>query len=247
MVPAEATEVCIAYVDGLSYDMTEPAAAKAAKLWSLGYGSWRTTTTTEPFESGLFYSNNYEDGVAPDLYVAASWKDAEGNYYYTEVHFQDKMQYYHDKMYAMIYGEQTEPEVELTIVGKQWDFNWTEMAASMGVENMPSVFDFGVSIASDYFLCGIDYEALYGAEAAGMWMAYFEGNFVVEPTDATSGVIYLVAPDPVTGEAVSQAAMEYFDLTETTCTFNAPDFMLNNVQATLRTETVSVMSQGIAM
>jgi hypothetical protein len=42
-------------------------------------------------------------------------------------------------------------------------------------------------------------------------------------------------------------AVEYYNLTETTCTFNAPDFMLNNVEATLMTENVTVMPQGIAM
>lgn len=248
IVPAEATEVCVAYVDGLSYDMTEPAAAKAAKLWCLGYGSWRTMTTTEPYESGFFYSNNYHDQAAPNLYVAASWKDAEGNYYYTEVPFQDKMQYYHDKMYAMIYGEQS--EVELTVEGKQWSFDWTDYAMMMGMESMPACLDFGVS-AEGYFMAGIDYETLYGPEAAGMWMAGVEGYFEVEATDATSGLIKIMTTDYTTGELTyTGTGLEYSNLTETTCTFNGVgqfEELFTNVQATLMETVVTVMSQGVAM
>lgn len=238
LVPAEATEVCVAYVDGLSYDMTEPAAAKAAKLWSLGYGSWRTVTTSEPFESGFFYSNNYHDAAAPNLYIAASWKDAEGNYYYTEVPFQDKMQYYHDKMYAMIFGE---AEETLTVDGKQWSFEW----AAMGVE---ARLDLGVSMEG-YSMVGYDIGPFYPEDpsAAGIWMAYIEGNYEVEVIDETSGNIWYMASDFVTGELSRGTAIAYSNLTETTVTLNCPDFMIDNVTATLAEEYVTIQSQGIAM
>ena len=105
----------------------------------------------------------------------------------------------------------------------------------------------GVS-TPDYFMVGIDYEALFGAEAAGMWMAGLEAYFEIETVSETSGKIWLSQYDFVTGElARTETYIEYYDLTETTCTFNAPDLMLTNVQTTLMEETVTVMSQGVAM
>lgn len=233
MVPAEATEVCIAYVDGLSYDMTEPAAAKAAKLWSLGYGSWRTTTTTEPFESGYYYSNNYEDGVAPDLYVAASWKDAEGNYYYTEVHFQEQMQYYHDKMYAMIYGEQeaTTPD------GKQLAFVWADMG------DAPSCLDFGVTTPGYLAVC-YDIFAVYGEDAGlpedmrGQYMQYMAWEYEVTATDATSGVITLKSYDHFGDLQTTEGT--YTDWNGTTCTVTCEMLYLDNVTMTVAAEPIPV-------
>lgn len=230
IVPAEATEVCVAYVDGLSYDMTEPAAAKAAKLWCLGYGSWRTMTTTEPYESGFFYSNNYHDQAAPNLYVAASWKDAEGNYYYTEVPFQDKMQYYHDKMYAMIYGEQS--EVELTVEGKQWLFDWEAMGVS-------AMLDFGVSAEAYFYLA-------YDATDFGMegYLEYVGSEYSVAATDATSGVITLVTYNMYGEEQTME--ITYTDLTETTCHFTCADIQLD-VDATVSDTVYPVTPNGVAM
>ena len=165
--------------------------------------------------------------------------------YYTEVNLQKSMQYYADKMSAEL-GLEVETEA-LSVEGKQWAFDWIDYGMMMGAEHMPSCLDFGVS-AEGYFMAGVDYEALYGEEAAGMWMAAIEGYYEVEATDATSGIIYLLQADYVTGE-LSRAEMyiEYSNLTETTCTFNCPTFYLNNVEATVMDEVVNVMSQGIAM
>ena len=98
-------------------------------------------------------------------------------------------------------------------------------------------------------MAGVDYEAIYGPEAAGMWMANIEGYYEIEITDETSGKIWLLQPDMATGDMVRAMYIEYYDYTGTTCTFNDPteSFYLNDVKATLRTETVTVMSQGIAM
>jgi hypothetical protein len=74
-----------------------------------------------------------------------------------------------------------------------------------------------------------------------------EAYFEIEATDAASGLIWLLQSDFVTGELARVRYIEYSDLTETTCTFNAPDLYLNNVVGTLMTENVTVQSQGIAM
>ena len=95
-------------------------------------------------------------------------------------------------------------------------------------------------------MAGIDYEALYGPEAAGMWMAGLEGYFEVTPEDRTSGVITIMQADYVTGELAPGAQIVYSNLTGTSCTFNCADLMLTNVDAVLMTETVTVMSQGVA-
>ena len=134
----------------------------------------------------------------------------------------------------------------LTVAGKQWAFNWSEYGMMLGLEYMSSCLDFGVSIEG-YFMAGIDYEAIYGEEAAGMWVAGFEAYYEVEPIDETSGNIWLLQADWESGELTRQMAIEYYNLTETTCTFNNPSLMLTNVEATLMTENVTVYSQGVAM
>jgi hypothetical protein len=151
-------------------------------------------------------------------------------------------------MTAMINGENPDTPAELTVVGKQWAFDWTEYAMMMGMESMPSCLDFGVSI-DGYFMAGINYEAIYGPEAAGMWMAGVEGYFEAEATDATSGEIKIYTTDWMTGELVySGTSIEYSNLTETTCTFNGTgqfEELLVDVQATAMDEVVTVQSQGI--
>ena len=250
LIPAEGTEVCSVLVDTDSYTLGADAATKAGQVWSGSLGSWNTNTTTEPYESSFRYFNHYENEPAPALVLCVSWKDAEGNMYYKEYDLQENMQYFADLMLAKIHGEggddNGDEPATLSVEGKQWAFNWTELGGMMELENMPSCIDLGVSM-ENYFMAGVDYEAIYGEEAAGMWMAYFEGYYEIETTDETSGLIWLLQSDWETGELARVMYIEYSDLTETTCTFNAPELMLNNVVATLMTENVLVQSQGIAM
>lgn len=235
LTPVEGTEVCVAYVDGLSYDMTEPAAAKAAKLWSLGYGSWRTSTVTEAFESSLIYSNNYEDQPAPDLYIVASWKDAEGNYYYTEVPFQDKMQYYHDKMYALVHADGNCSEG--VIDGKQLTFEWADMG------NAPACLDFGVTTPG-YLSVSYDMFAVYGEDAGlpeemrGYYMQYMAWPYTVTATDAHSGVITISSVDHF-GDTVT-AEGTYTKLYGDVCKVTFPTLMLEDVEMTISSETIPV-------
>ena len=250
VTPAEGTEVKAQYVDTQSYTLGATAAAKAGQLWSesLGFGA---VTATEPTESSYKYISNYWDEPAPAIVFCVSWKDAEGTIYYMDVDVQPELQKLADRMTAMINGETPEePETpaELTVVGKQWAFDWTAYAMMQGMEHMSACLDFGVS-AENYFMAGIDYEAIFGPEAAGMWMAGVEGYFEAEATDATSGVIKIMTADWDTGDLVySGTSIEYSNLTETTCTFNGTGQFAElfvDVQATVMDEIVAVQSQGI--
>ena len=248
--PAEGTEVIAQYVDTQSYTLGSTAAAKAGQLWSesLGFGA---VTATEPTKSAYKYISNYWDEPAPAIVFCVSWKDAEGTVYYMDVDVQPELQKLADRMTAMINGETPEePETpaELSIVGTQWSFDWTEYAMMLGRESMPSCLDFGVS-AEGYFMAGINYEAIYGPDAAGMWLAGVEGYFEVEVTDATSGLVKIMTADWETGDLVySGTAIEYSNLTETTCTFNGVgqfEGLFTNVVGTRMDEVVAVQSQGI--
>ena len=237
VTPAEGTEVCAVLVDADNYDLTAADNVKAGSAWSGSYGSWATVITKEEVSSSHKYYNHYEDAPAPNIVLVVSWYDANGTYYYREYPLQEQFQSYADRMTLLIHHSPFR---------KQYSFDWVDYAAMMGIESMPACIDMGVS-QRNYFMAGINYEAIYGAEAAGMWMAGMEGFFEIEPTDETSGVITLMTADYTTGELVPGPQMTYSDYTETSCTFNCPDIVINNVVGTLMTETVTVQSQGIAM
>ena len=253
VTPADGTEVCAVLVDAENYNLDAAANVKAGSAWAGSYGSWATITTTEPISSSHRYYSHYQGSPAPNIVLVVSWVDAAGTYYYKEYPLQDQFQYYADLMGAYIDGSMQipgKPAEFPTPAGKQWAFDWTEYAMMMEMEHMYSCIDLGVSVEG-YFMAGIDYEAIYGPEAAGMWMAGVEGYYEIEETDETSGVIMIMINDYITGELVySGTSLEYSDLTETTCTFNGTgqfEGLFTNVQATLMTENVTVQSQGIAM
>lgn len=249
VTPAEGTQVKTLFVDLQAYgNVPADAAGRASGLWQDSWGgAYYSQLDTEPVattSSVRFFSHSNSDPI-PEVILMVSWTDADGNYYYKEVDLSEDLAALKANLDADL-GLGGESE-SLTPVGKQWAYDWTEYAVLMGVDSMPACIDLGVS-TPDYFMAGINYEALYGEEAAGMWMAGFEAYFDVETVSETSGKIWLSQYDFVTGEIVrTETYIEYFDLTETTCTFNAPDLMLTNVQTTLMEETVTVLSQGIAM
>lgn len=232
--PVEGTEVCAVLVVNGDYEIPETVEGKASALWNEELGSYYTVVTTEAVKADSRILYQREGNPVPDLYLCVSWKDAEGNYYYKEYSLQKDLE--------ALYELCNTPD------GKQWDFDWSDMGMQMGLEHMYSVLDFGVS-APNYFMAGVDYEAIYGPEAAGMWMASIEGYYEIEITDETSGKIWLLQPDWESDEMVRAMYIEYYDYTGITCTFNDPNeaFYLNDVKATLRTETVTVMSQCIGM
>ena len=234
VTPAEGTEVKAQYVDTQSYTLGATAAAKAGQLWSesLGFGA---VTATEPTESSYKYISNYWDEPAPAIVFCVSWKDAEGTIYYMDVDVQPELQKLADRMTAMINGE---TPAELTVEGKQWAFAWDAFGG------LVCRIDVGVS-EEGAFRLGYDMEVMYGPEAAGMWMSYVEGAYEIEATDATSGKIWLMGADYVTGELTRNMYIEYSDLTETTCTFNCETFEIANAVGTVCDEVVYIQSQGI--
>lgn len=249
ITPAEGTEVSAVIFDATTYKPADTPAAKAGQVWSESLG-FSHLTTTEYVEASFKQCNWYLGETVPAHYIYVSWKDADGNTYFEEYDVTNDLKHYDSLVDAMINGESgdDEPSELPTPEGKQWAFDWTTYAGMMGMEHMSACLDFGVSQAG-FFMAGIDYEAIYGPEAAGMWMAGVEGAFEVEATDATSGVIRIMKTDFVTGESsFDGTTIEYSDLTETTCTFNGTgqfEELIVNVQATLMEEVVVVQSQGI--
>ena len=242
VTPVEGTEVCSVLVDTDSYTLGADAATKAGQVWGGTLGSWNTNTTTEFYESSYRYFNHYEDEPAPALVLCVSWKDAEGNLYYKEYQLQESMQYYADLMLAKIYGEPAPEEpVALSVEGKQWAFDWELMG-------VPVRLDVGVSI-ENYCMIGLDLGLMYPDDpgAAGMWMAYIEGYYELEETSETSGKIWLMQADWVTGELTRGLSIDYSGLTETEVTLDCETYGLMGTRAFICPEVVNVMSQGIAM
>ena len=238
VTPVAGTEVCTVLVDTESYELSDNAALVAGNVWAGVYGSWKTMTWTEAGESSYNYYNNYQGEPAPAIVLAVSWKDAEGNYYYKQYDLQEQFQYYADLMTAYIDGSKEVPAKPVpTIEGKQWAFQWDAMGIGMRL-------DVGVSVPS-YCMLGYDMELMYGPEAAGLWMAYIEGYYEVEVIDETSGKIWLMTADFVTGDLTRGSAIEYSELTNDSVVLNCPDFQIDNVTATVCDDNVTIQSQGI--
>lgn len=130
----------------------------------------------------------------------------------------------------------TPAEVELpTPDNAQWMFRSTSFDDVFGGGATPDyLFDLNVSIAEQYgdsmgftACLAVDYEDIYGADAAGFWAAPVYSAHTVAPTDETSGVI-----------TFNGMEIPYSDLAETTCTFDFSEFFMEDagtvvVEATL--------------
>ena len=242
VAPVAGTTVCASMVNTDNFTMGADAATKAAQLWSGDFGSYYTLTTAEYAESDKRTFNNYEDEAAPAVVLAVSWVDADGNYYYKEYNMQPELQKLSDALYAIIYGAAPEePVAALSVEGKQWAFDWELMG-------VPVRLDVGVSI-ENYCMIGLDLGLMYPDDpgAAGMWMAYIEGYYELEETSETSGKIWLMQADWVTGELTRGLSIDYSGLTETEVTLDCETYGLMGTRAFICPEVVNVMSQGIAM
>ena len=235
ITPKAGTEVCAVLVDGDSYTLGADAAIKAGQVWGGSLGSWNTVTTTEYYATSYRYFNHYADQPAPELYICVSWKDAEGALYYKQYDLQDDMQYYADKMNAMLgLGEQELPTPD----GKQWSFNWT----AMGMGDMMAVLDFGVSMEGQ---CVVAYDpAVMGAPEGTPYQIYNAIGYEFEPADATSGIVRLISTN-MYGEEIAQE-FQYSDLTDYSCyfSFGEDSFVAQDVDGLL-TEVEIDMSGGI--
>ena len=239
VTPVEGTEVCAVLADTESYTLGADAATKAGQVWGGTLGTWNTYTDTEFFQPNFRYVSHYDNEPAPALVLCVSWKDAEGNLYYDEYPVQESLEKLADIMRVAIYGEPEEPAepAKLTIDGKQYSFDWELMG-------IPVRLDLGVSIPG-YCMIGYDMEMQYGPEAAGMWMAYVEGYYEIEETSETTGKIWLMGADPVTGDLARNMYIEYSGLTETEVTLDCETFSIWGTRALYCPENVTMMSQNI--
>lgn len=128
--------------------------------------------------------------------------------------------------YAITATEYTVPAPEVpefeTPDGKQWIFRSTLFDEVYGGGATPDYcFDLGVSMAEQYASMGytaslaVDYEDIYGPDAAGYWAAPLYGAHQVTPSDETSGLVVF-----------SGMNIPYSNFTETTCSFDFSEFFM---------------------
>ena len=237
ITPVEGTEVAAVFVDANNYSAFANGDAKtrAAGVWQKSYGSWHTYITTEPYESSNRGFNQYSGNSVPDVYLAVSWKDADGNYYYKEYALGSEFRKLYDLMHEKIYGY-------VPVDWKQFTFVWTDMG------DAPSCIDLGVTTPGQLAVC-YDAAAVYGedalpAEMVGKYMQYMAWEYEVEATDATSGVITLKSYDMYGDLQTTEAT--YTDWNGTTCVVNCDMLYLTDVTMTVATETIPLYIESAA-
>ena len=226
VAPAAGTEVKAQYVDTQSYTLGADAATRAGQLWSesLGFGC---VTTTEPMESSYKYLSHYQDEPAPAVVLCVSWKDAEGTVYYMDIDVQPELQKLADRMTAMINGgsveESTNPD------GKQLVFYWEDMGSN-------TCIDLGLTTPGTLHVAADVSE--YYPELGGMWMGAYSWEYELAETDSTSGVITVTAYN-MWGEP-EEGYILYSDYDGNTCKLSCDFLGLEDVEATVSTETISL-------
>ena len=232
ITPVAGTEVSAVIFDATSYAPGATAAAKAGQVWSESLG-WSHVTTKEYLETSYKMCTWYLGEEVPAHYIYVSWKDAEGNVYFTEYDVTPSLQHYDDLIDAMINGGGSEtPE---TPDGLQLTFIWEDMMEA------PSVLDLGVTTEGKLAIA-YDLFALYG-EDAGVpeemrWMQYASWDYEVTATDATSGVITISSLDHFGDVQTTEGT--YSEWNGETCKVTFDMLMLENVTMTVATETIPV-------
>lgn len=134
----------------------------------------------------------------------------------------------------------------ISVDGKRWQLpsDIAEMIASSPTAVV--VADLGVSTPGQLYVA-VDYESIYGAQAAGMWAPMVAVNYSVEATDATSGKI-LVQSSNMYGE-VSTVEVPYSNLTADSVTIDFTNLlsMPGNGPCTLYTGEVNLQQGGGVM
>lgn len=132
----------------------------------------------------------------------------------------------------------------LSVDGKRWQLpsDIAEMIASSPTAVV--VADLGVSTPGQLYVA-VDYESIYGAQAAGMWAPMVAVNYSVEATDATSGKI-LVQSSNMYGE-VSTVEVPYSNLTADSVTIDFTNLldMPGNGPCRLYTGEVNLQGGGV--
>lgn len=230
VAPKEGTEVSAMLVNADNWTIGSDAKTKASQLLQESFGTPFTTTVAE--DALYSYFGNYNDELAPEVYLMVVWSDAAGNYYYKEYALQSELQKYADKLSETLGLEK--PELP-TPDGKQWSF---EMAAFGGAM---AVLDFGVSMEGQ---CVVAYDpAILGAPEGTPYQIFNMIGYEFEPVDATSGKLTLITVD-MFGDELTQE-YEYSDLTDNSCYFAFGDSFVGQDVDGLLTEVEIDMSGGI--
>lgn len=170
------------------------AADKCADLWSLKWGDYYMPQQTAA-DGAIAYERNLGFGCNYDYnhYLMLSWKDAEGNVYYKEVNLNetlmaDALADLEAKSAALLYAEDHAAKLK-----DQWVLP-ADVAAIVATEGAEGIVDLGVS-SEGQMLVAIDYESVYGAEAAGVWQTMMAMDYTIEPTGETTGNIVVAKTD----------------------------------------------------
>lgn len=222
ITPVEGTEVAAVMFDATSYAPGATAAAKAGQVWAESLG-WSHVFTNEYFETSHKMCSWYNGQEVPAHYIYVSWKDAEGNVYFKEYDITPSLQYYEDKITAMIYGEQELPTPD----GEQLVFFWEDMGETV-------CLDLGVTTPGMLYVAA-DYTAYY-PELEGQWLASYAWEYTVTATDNTSGAITVTAYN-MFGEAES-ADILYTEYDGSSCVINCDFLGVMDAVATVSAETI---------
>lgn len=241
--PSVAASVEITTVDGVvSYTIT-PSAGGAFRY------EWMDAATFE--ESYLVDNSISEEAVVESI----GWQWPNEEVIYEEPWGVEPGQKYvllvystANGYYAITATEYTVPAPEVpefeTPDGKQWIFRSTLFDEVYGGGATPDYcFDLGVSMAEQYASMGftaslaVDYEDIYGPDAAGYWVAPLYSGHQVTPSDETSGLVVFNGMN-----------IPYSNFTETTCSFDFSEFFMEDagtvvVDATLAETPIFVNPQ----
>ena len=134
----------------------------------------------------------------------------------------------------------------LSVDGKRWQLPADIAAEITGVATAVVVADLGVTTPGMLYIA-VDYESVYGAQAAGMWAPMVQATYTVEATDATSGNIVLATTDHF-GDTV-KTNVPYSNLTEESVTIDCTNMigMPGNGPCTIYTGEVNLNGGGVAM
>lgn len=232
----EGTEVAAVMVSAQNYPAFASADAKARAegVWTKKYGSFYTVITTEDKEMSYQGFNQTPGKDAPDVYLAISWKDADGNIYYKEY----ALQSYFQECAAAMDAYLASPD------GKQLTFVWTDMG------DAPACLDCGVTTPGQLAVA-YDAAAVYGedglpAEMIGKYMQYAAWEYEITPSesDITSGVITLKSYD-MYGDLQTTSGT-YTGWNGTSCVVNCEMLYLTDVTMTVATETIPLYIESAA-
>ena len=148
---------------------------------------------------------------------------------------------------VIVNGNELGTAAALSVDGKQWVLpaDIAEMIA--GKASARLIVDLGVSFPGQ-LVVGVDYESIYGAEAAGQWAPYTAPmSYTVEPTDATSGNIVISQTNMF--DEVTKTNIPYSELTAESVKVDFTNLlgMPGNGPCTLLTTPVSLGGGGVAM